>query len=384
MTLQAIGQGIAWPWMMFKDYRLDGVPAFASAQINAAGEMFAIIGHVYFLAGPGTAKTFSSAGGGIQWRTGSTTWANSASRIRVGVQDVHTTAGPVGQPTETWDANDPYSELVQGTDTLTANTWRTDLMEAGTRTLTHGDLIAIVWDMTVLGGADSGTISGIATATTAYNLPVVGLKTSGAWAASGQIPNAIIQCDDGTLCVIRGTLPASALTTRTFANNTATADEYGNVLTPAFKSDIDGLFAIIDPDGDFELKFYSTPTGTPTEEQEIAVDLNITSAAAGGAMVVACGAESMAAATAYAVTVRPSTTTAVTMTEVVVNAAAHLGFWPGGEGCYKCTRLDDTGNFTLTTTARMLCGVMISKLDDGAGGAGGMIVHPGMSGGIRA
>jgi len=53
-----------------------------------------------------------------------------------------------------------------------------------------------------------------------------------------------------------------------------------------------------------------------------------------------------------------------------------------GQHWYKATRNGGSGAFTDDTTERLLIGLGFNGFDDGAGGSGGLIVHPGMTGGV--
>lgn len=360
------GNGFLYP--QFSTYipatPLSGIPALLSATVDTAGEMVAYIGHVWFAAGPGTSKTVSSAGGAIQWRTGTITWAGAGSTIRVGLQDVSAASGPPAQPDEDW-TGEPYAELVQGTDSLSSTTWTTSTIEAGSKTITHGDLIAVVFDMTVRNGVDSITVTGLQVTAT-QNRPLVVAKSGGTWATANQYPNFVITCDDGTLACFEGSPPASAVTTRVI-NTGSTPDEYGNIINLPFDCKVDGLFSNLDADNECEFNLYSSAGGTPVQEQQVVIDPNQVAVAAGRPTEAYIAPETLAAGSVYAVTVRPTTGSSVSVYEITVDAAAHLAFWPGGTNVYKCTRSDDTGTFTTDTSARIICGFKVSQIDDGTG-----------------
>ena len=87
--------------------------------------------------------------------------------------------------------------------------------------------------------------------------------------------------------------------------------------------------------------------------------------------------------TKYAVAVRPTTANNVNIQVITFDVEAFKKCWPGGIKTQKGTRADQTGAFTASTTEIALAGVRIRSIDDGAGGAGGLLVHPGMAGGMR-
>lgn len=343
-----------------------GIPALNSGLVlDAAGEMAAFIGHVWFPEGPGTSKVVSSAGGAIQFLLGAITWAAAGSTLRVGLQDVNAAAGPPAQPDETW-TSEPQKDLVQGTDALSSSTWTTATIASGSRTITHGDLIAVVFDMTVRNGADSIIVQGLNIPANQHR-PLSAHKTGGTWNVTNTVlPNVVITCDDGTLASLDGSIPVTSVTTRTF-NTGSTPDEYGNVLTMPFDCNVDELFAVVDPDNEFELNLYSAALGTPAQEQQVTVDPNQVGSTSARPMTAMVGTEALAAGSSYAVTVRPTTASSVSVYEMVVANTNHFKFWPGGVNVYKCTRSDDTGAFTTDNTARIICGVKVYQIDDGTG-----------------
>lgn len=364
------GNGFLYPgWSTYLPATpVTGIPAFNSGLVlDAAGEMAAYIGHVWFPEGPGTVKTVSSAGGAIQFLTGTLTWATAGTTVRVGLQDVSASLGPPAQPDEVW-TGEPYKELVQGTDALSADTWTTATISTGSRSIEHGDLIAVVFDMTVRNGADSVIVKGL-NIPAQHHRPVGALKTGGTWNTTNTVlPNVVITCDDGTLASIDGSIPVSAVTTRTY-NTGSTPDEYGNIIALPFDCEIDELYCVVDPDNEFELNLYNEALATPNQLHERVVDPNQVTSTSARPMTVMLAQHVLAAGTNYAVTIRPTTASSVSTYEFTVSTANHLKFYPGGTNVYKCTRSNDTGAFTVDTTSRILCGLKISKVDDGAAAA---------------
>ena len=362
------GNGFLYPgWSTYLPATpITGIPALNSGLVmDAAGEMAAFIGHVWFAGGPGTSKLVSSAGGAIQFKLGTITWAGAGSTLRVGLQDVSATSGPPAVPDEDW-TGEPYKDLVQGTDALSSDTWTTATLASGSRTITHGDLIAVVFDMTVRNGADSIIVQGLNVPALQHR-PLSSHKTGGTWNVTNTVlPNVVITCNDGTLASIDGAIPVSTVTTRTF-NTGSTPDEYGNIITIPFDCKIDELFAAIDPDNEFEFNFYSTALGTPVQEQELVIDPNQVTSTSGRPITAMIGSEELAAGASYAVTIRPTTASSVSTYEFTVASAGHFAFWPGGTNIYKCSRSNDTGVFTTDTAARILCGIKVYQIDDGTG-----------------
>src|SRR5262245_3836884 len=186
--------------------------SFAGAVIDAATEKFAMIGRIYIDGRPAAAKTLST--GSIQWRTGAVTFSSGSTTVDIGIQDVATGAGPIAQPDGTFDVK---TTLTGGGGGITANAWQTSTMNSGSKNITHGDLIAVVFDMTARGATDTVTIS--ASNQAIQNLLTMGMPTcnaflAGAWqttntGGASRAPNIVIVFDDGTLGWIDGTVLCS-------------------------------------------------------------------------------------------------------------------------------------------------------------------------------
>ena len=232
--------------------------------MDAAGEKVAQYGHVYIANRPSGAKTLSSSGGKLHVRTGAVTWATAGTTLRVGIQDVATGAGPPIQPDGTFDV---YDDLVQGTDSLSSATWTTITMSAGSKSITHGDLIALVCDMTARNGSDSVIITGLDTDKS--NVP--GSSTFGtAWGyGADTAPNCIIEFDDGTLGWFDETgFPGATTSTQENWQDSTNPDERGNIFRVPWSCDIDGLHLAPETpasaSADAQINLYSDPFGTPT------------------------------------------------------------------------------------------------------------------------
>ena len=344
--------------------------------IDAAGESVHFIGTCYIDGRPAAAKTLSAAGGTISWNPGAITFANAGTTLRIGIQDVD---GTNGTPARGDGTHDVYADLVGGTDTITATTWREDAMETGTKDITHGQLITIVFNLESRGGADSIQVrthsSGLTT-----NFPTVTLEAPDAtFAVQASLPIALITFDDGTLGWIYGSMLSSALGTVSLDVNSA-ADEIASIFQFSRPTPIDGLwfYGLLETaagGGTTELILYSDPEGTPAAVSGGTLTLDHEQRSSSGvsryfvenlpAVIV------LSANTKYAVAVRPTSTENVTIHNNDVAAANHLKSMPGGTQAYYGTRAGQTGAFSTTTTRRLWAGVIACGGDDGAGSGGG-------------
>jgi hypothetical protein len=84
----------------------------------------------------------------------------------------------------------------------------------------------------------------------------------------------------------------------------------------------------------------------------------------------------------YRVALLPSTASSYTLRGLDVTAAADWDAWPMGQNVAYSTR--NAGNWTDVTTRRLYgWDLMFADITEPAGGGGGMLVHPGMSGRIH-
>ena len=351
------------------------VPAHASSLTDASGEYVDYIGQVYW-DGEAASKVVSSAGGGVLFRTGAVTWANSASRYTVSIQDVDATG--VGDPGRGDGTDDVYKTLVQGTDTLTANTATTVSFGTGTKTIAHGDLVAIRFAFTTVGGADLVNISN---QTNNYSgaFPFVTTFLGGAISyTQTRYPNVAILADDGTVGWLAGATLIDTITQRAFDSGTASADEYGSIFQLPYACDICGLCFVGRCNGvsggSFKGILYSDPLGTPVKEKttftakEDQISTNSTNSLW---MMMFASAFTISANTNYALTLQPQDATGdITVYEYAVSTTGMKTFRGGGGTWSKGTRLNDTGALAQTTTSVMTVGALVSNIATGGGAAG--------------
>jgi len=85
----------------------------------------------------------------------------------------------------------------------------------------------------------------------------------------------------------------------------------------------------------------------------------------------------------YLISLRPTAAVNCSFFEITLASAAHRTLLPGGTSLAKYGRAGNTGAFTsISTTVLPVFMLGISRIHDGAS-SGGIITHPGMSGGMR-
>lgn len=320
---------------------------YNTVTLNATGETCHFVGQCILENPSGGSKTLSSAGGGsIVWKTASVTFADAGTTFDVGIQDVSTTSTPA-QGDGTFDVK---ASFTGGGGGVTGSAVQTSAMTTGTKTIANGDLIAITLAMTARGGTDSVAVSTKSIPENNVNAPCVVTNTSGSYArSSSQIPNAYIIFDDSTIGWLYGSMFSSnGTTTETFASDTATADEYGNIITIPATYNAIGISAFFSGlnTSDLELILYSNPLGTPVAERTITVDADtLSTTAAGFCQFMFSSPFLMKANTPYAVTLRPTTTNAIsTYYTETTSDGMHIG--APNATAYSCRRLDNSGAFS--------------------------------------
>lgn len=357
----------AYPGTNYYDYHV----GFTNQRIDFGGEKMVYIGEVCFPEGPGTSKVFSTSGPAqIGFYTDTqTVWNTANTTLRVGLQDLGTGNQPA-IPDGTWDV---YGEMVQGTDAMGDDGWNECLMSSGSKTLTHGDLVAVVFELTVRNGSDVVEFVGLRMGTTnSRMLPQVNAYLSSAWqtASLNHLPNVTLKSDDGTLCGLAGCWPFEGVT-NTFFDNADTSNEYGMVLRPPFNCKVGGGWAqaVFWSSGDAycEMKLYEDPFGSsPVLLASKVIPANVTAntASAGGFTFLFDSYVELKADQDYVLAMLSKhTTDQVRFDAYLVNDASHLALCPMGANSYLVSRGGSSGAFSVSNSkAQAPCGLNIDYI----------------------
>ncbi len=357
--------------------------------LDAATEKSAHMGHIY-INGRGTGKVLSAAGGGsIAFRLGGSTWADNTSKLSIGLQDVASGAGPPMQPDGSFDV---FRELTGGDGLITQSSWNTVSMTggSGSKTLSHGDLVAVVFDMTARGNVDSVTV---ATSTASFMGRGTAINfVGGVWVTTAdEGPNVVITFDDGTLGIIDSTTIANSVAgAQESWDDADTPDERGLRFQVPWDCKIDAFYACMDTNADatadFTVKLYTDPTGTPGLVTSVSVlSEQMSSFATSLTCIFTLPAEvSLTKNTNYGLTILAlGSSNDVELTIHTLGNEAYRALWPGGTTVGKITRSDSTGAFAAESPALIMysLGVRISSFDDGTGS--GHVAHGNMAGGLQ-
>lgn len=372
MSYVAVPPGLVFPY-----HPMYGWGLITNQTTDATGEKVAIMGRVFWEGRPAGAKTVSSAGGSITFRNSTVTFANAGTSVDVGIQDVSASAGPPAQPDGAFDVS---ATVVGGSGAFVGNSWNTIAMSAGSKSIAHGDMIAIVVDMTARGGTDTLVFpcSGHNTSSQGCNNPIGNTHNGTAWSGISQNSHMIayITADDGTRGVIHTVQPATfALPSSDAWNDTSSPDERGMVFQVPFDCKIDSLVMRaggVAAAADFLVTLYSDPTGTPNSLYSTTILGEQGNVSGAGLLVVTLPSEiTLTKDTDYCLAVKCASATNVT---VALLSLAEEGLRSlisaAGTTLARATRDGGSGAFAVDSpaTALLAVGVGVSAIAEATGG----------------
>jgi hypothetical protein len=373
MALQTINNGMGFPL----DWAMKTETTTVATTIDAVGESVAYIGKLY-LQGGAVSKTISSAGGKIVFRFGTITGSiGVTSTLRAGIQDVAAT----GLEDGTYDT---YGEWI-GIGYPGANSANILSLSSGSKTVSTGDLVALKVELTVLGGSEVVQVlgfspqnaeNGILTSQFPYRV------TNGTTKSNTAVSGSYIITDDGTIGWIEPFVffgVSGAPTADTL--QTGNIRRYGASFEVPFKCSVRGawlMVAGVATTEDFDFILYSDPFGTPVAERTVNVDASYFGSTAATAARVNVSFSSF--------TLNPGTTYAVIITSPASGAISGFVYiYSSFDFLYDVVRaqspFDDIRSIESTSTSGAMTdrgdtlltpfGLLLDKLDDGAGGSGG-------------
>jgi len=378
MSLVIIPNGIRYPSSIFGNQSIrfsataGGLSTISNiATIDATNEKTAIIGHVYW--SDHGSKTMDSTSK-IHFRTATVTFADASTNLRVGLQDVSTTSGPPMQPDGTFDVyrdlpGNNGSELTSATDNTVTSV---ALSTSGSKTVNHGDLIAVVFDMTARAGSDTLTLGGLLFDDRNIT-PGSYTNLTGTWAvnAGTVMGQVMLEAADGTFGIISGIPYFSGGSAYDFAS-TSNPDEIGLIFQVPFKCKIDGAVIVgigNNAAADATMRLYSTPTGTPTEMASYTIyGERSNNATDDRLMRISFSNEyELMPNTDYCIAIEAIGASNFSLGYITLADANHRDA-NGYNNCRKGYRTNGSGAFSETTTEIPLMAVNISRIDDGLGG----------------
>ena len=369
--------GIYWPYGERRIFATSG------STVDAAAEYVACIGNIFFEDRASGSKTLDTTGSsGMHWWCVSRTWATSGSTLKIGFKDIDNTTGPPIRPGSTWHV---YDEIVQGTDTLTAATARIDVPSSGTLSVSHGDLVCFVIEMTVKNGSDAVQImQQQATAGTTTYMRPAGTASLGAGVTATLPPAFMVTFSDGTIGWIDGLFTPGGVTIAQNYNDSSNPDEYGMIFQVPFATTADGMWiqirTVAGSNGTVIL--YSDPTGTPTALDTVTFTPEDLAGTGSSSLAFFPISRSLSANTDYCVAMKATTANNLRMDGFslfgTTGADVIRKVWPAGTTMLGASRQNSSGAFSTSSTTIWPCGVRIKEIPSG----GGMIRQVGMNGGM--
>ena len=290
---------------------------------------------------------------GVVFRTN--TVAQDTNGLTVSLQNVDVTTGFP-------DTTEDQSTTVAATS---SDTWH----EATTltRAVTAGDILCIEIRFTNFQTGDDVDIahndsdqSENPSGATCYGVA----DSAGSYGFQGAIPCFALKYNDGSYEPISANQGAWYADSQVSFNNADTPDEYAMRFQVPMACESRGAYFNVDLDGNAEIVLYE---GT-TEKGAASLDDDVRPSTAPGGFLVYWpeGAITLATSTTYYLALKPTTTTDVKTLRYILNSSAGEGY-PGGSQFYQGTRVN-AGSWTDSTAFMPQCGILITAVDDGAGG----------------
>ena len=265
--------------------------------------------------------------------------------LLVSLQNLDLANGPPARPDGTVDQSGTVSS-----GSIVSNAFVTVTLSTS-RTVTVGDLLAVVLEFNTFNASDSITVASLVVVAGAISqLSVVSHYNGTAWTATTtQQPILTLGYSDGTVTSFLSTVPTTSITSSAFSSSSS-PNERGIRWVPTARQIVVGLWTTLIPSADHDMVLYDS---AGNELGVISVDANIvrTSALRPQYHLFSSPVTVTADATYY-LTIRPTTTTNITVYTCSLNAAADREAWPLGTEADGATRTG-TGAWTISSTSRL-------------------------------
>lgn len=362
MSMVQLGGGIVWP-VLRRDVVTDQSTWIVDeATLDAVGEKCVMWGNIFIDGRPSAAKTLSNAGGKIHWKAGNGTWSNASTVARVGIQDIDAASGPPPVGDGSYDVR---ADLDQPSFTVD-NNFVSAAMTTGSKSITHGDKLAVVIEMTARGGSDSVLVAGFRNG---RGWP--GMSAPPNTSAAVSSPNIIFEFDDGTLGWFFGSVGGISVGNSSESwQDSTNPDERGNLLRVPWNCEIDALVTSIAGNtsaSDGRLAIYATPLGTPTELRGVNLLGEQRVATVDNQQIYPITTIRLSRDTDYVVALKANSTGTFGGLPVTLNDANfRKSFGPYMQYAAYATRNGGSGSFSTTTTKLFpATGFRISAIETG-------------------
>jgi hypothetical protein len=347
-----------------------GLSISTVATMDAVDEKCAFAGQVFWADRDPSPKTMGSTSK-IHFRTGVVTFADAATNVRIGLQDCQTTTVTFLTPDGTFDV---YADVAGNSGIISSSDDQAlksvTLSTSGSKSVAHGDTIAVVFDMTARGGTDSLTILGLG-GPGALTFPI-SLSYTTSWFLGSAVgaPWVMLEASDGTLGTFVGGIYIAGINTLSF-NSSGTPDEYGLIFQVPFACTMDAVVAIVATNTvsmDYTIKVYSNPLGTPTVITSIARlgEQGNNSTSERPTYFLLPAEVTLQPNTDYCISIEATGSGSMTHGVVELGSADHREI-NGLTNCRMGSRTNGSGAFSETLTSVPLIAARICAFDDGTG-----------------
>ncbi|QIG92278.1 hypothetical protein [Bradyrhizobium sp. 6(2017)] len=348
-----------------------GNASISENNLGAANAAYVAIGDMWW-DDHGSHTIDTSGSSLIGFQLGSGTWANGGSTLKVGIASLDTSNGPTGRPVNSSGVITPdVAAVITGGSGLTQLAWNDVVPTTGTRTIAQAERIAIFLQLTARAGSDALLVRSMPNAGFSNGIPNVCTYNGSSFVGQQLTPNFELRAHDGVRGALLGTYLISSGSSKSW-NNTSTPKEYANIVQVPYACKAYGVVMYGNVSGDFDYVLYEDPLGTPVARASGSVDAN-TVAGTGVetynlAFTTGFGWE-LTPGVPYAVAIKPTSGSNVSMNYMTFANVAHQASVPGGDNGYAVSR--STGAFSAQNSSldRFFLGLRVGGGNAGGGGS---------------
>lgn len=350
----------AWP---------SNTPNIGAPNINTGSPILDAVGERHIFAG----YVVWSDGGShdlrsVRWRCGN----GFTGTVQISARDVELTAGPPLRDDGVVDQS--VSRVNPVSSTNYSDTFSADRVAVAT-----GDELCIVWEVTAY-TSGSFVAASLPGGTSSRRVrPQATSFLASVYAERQDLPSFTLVAADGTLGILAGGVPqpTAAITVNAF-NSGSTPDECALAYTPTephwggtFR-----FFVLTTAGGAFDVVLYEGTTAKATKS----IDANTWGADAVVQDITASFPDvAFTVGNTYYLAVKPTTVTSVTIYLMVVTSGDLVTF---ANGFGYATRTDAAA-WSAVSDTQLPVRVSLGFVASDGGGGGGLLTHPGLTGGVR-
>jgi hypothetical protein len=344
--------------------------------IGGTNVMAYMIGQIWWEGG-GSHTVDTTGSSSIGWYNGNGTFNNAGTSFSVGLAAVDTSSGPSGVPVNS--AGTPTlgvsAVLTGGGGGVANNAWNETVPTTGSKTIANGELVAVCMYMATRGGSDNVQVRAVsANSILNRSMPHVGIYSAG-FSGQNLLTNCAIRASDGARGYFIGGQIWAGSSSQTW-NNTSGTKEFANIIQFPYACKAYGAVFVAGVAAPFDLVLYSDPFGTPTSQASFSVNEKTVagnSTASTAYMFTTGFGLTLAANTPYAISMKPTSASNMSLNYFTFGVAGHQTSVPGGDNGYAVSR--NTGAFSAQNSQkdRYWLGLLVGGGDTGGGGSVGII-----------